>query len=648
MTKSALTRLAHFRRMSPPDHVISGVWQVGSGDPTYKETSPQPVCSMADLIAQGPTDDDRWRRELPDFVSGVELVVGRSDGDWNVPWDSLISRRHVQLVPKAGDRVEVRCLPTSRNPVFHHGQKSAEFTLVPGEHFVIGRTTFTMAKRPGASDSSDAGDLTEHAYDSSVLRRRNFRDTAARIEMLSRLPDLITSSSSDEELLVRVTSVLLQSTPAASAVAVVAVDGFTRDAKQTFDDAPIRVLHYDSRSPETEEPPISARLVRGTISKRASTLHLRTGGREDAAAYTVGEDVDWALCVPLRSEACPGWALYLTGHLGAPSGGDLGQSLRAAPEDLLDDVKFAELVGTMIANLRQSRRLERRQAAMRQFFAPVVMDALAGRDTEQVLEPREADLSVLFCDLRGFSRRSERDADQLLKLLANVSDALGVMTRHILGTGGVIGDFHGDAAMGFWGWPLDQPRGASLAAEAAIRIRNDNIASFETTGFRCGIGIASGRAVAGRIGTIDQVKVTAFGPVVNLASRLEGMTKAFGAEIIVDEATAIALREMADATQTYRIRRLARVRPAGVTTPVNISELLPPFDGQANSLTDAQIDQYETALDAVIDGQWNKAHDLLHQLPDWDRPKETLLSTIENHKQMTTPSWTGVISLPKL
>ena len=107
----------------------------------------------------------------------------------------------------------------------------------------------------------------------------------------------------------------------------------------------------------------------------------------------------------------------MTGQLLPDESGRLESSLQAAPDTLEDDVKFAELVGTMIANLRQSRRLERRQAAMRRFFAPVVMEALAGRDTNEVLAPRVANLSVMFCDLRGFSKRSERDADQLLELL---------------------------------------------------------------------------------------------------------------------------------------------------------------------------------------------------------------------------------------
>jgi adenylate cyclase len=598
---------------------------------------------MPDLIAQGPSNDDRWRRELPDPTSGVDVVIGRSDADWNVPWDQMISRAHVRLTPISDDRVEVHCLTTARNAIFHRGQKVTRLTMVPGDHFVIGGTTFTLAKRPGASHSPDAADVTEHAYDRAALRRRHFRDAASRIEMLSRLPDLITSSGSDEELLVRVTSLLLGATPSASAVAIVSISiDSLRDAMD--DEAQVQILHYDSRAPDEDGPPVSARLVRSAIEKRDSVLHLWSAARHGAHAFTASEDVDWAFCVPLRTEACPGWALYVTGKLATETSADLGKSLQAAPDDLQDDVKFAELVGTMIANLRQSRRLERRQAAMHNFFAPVVLAALAGRETDEVLEPREADLSVMFCDLHGFSRQSERDAGQLLDLLASVSDSLGVMTRHILDTGGVIGDFHGDAAMGFWGWPLDQTDTAVRAADAACRISLHN-RTVDDSSFRCGIGIATGRAVAGRIGTVDQVKVTAFGPVVNLASRLEGLSKAFGAEVIVDEATADFIRH--DKGTELRIRRLARVRPAGLEKAVDVFELLSPISKGDRSLTDQQIIDYEASLDALIQGDWDEAYQRLHALPAWDRPKDVLLGTVLRHNRVPPDNWNGVIELPK-
>ena len=164
--------------------------------------------------------------------------------------------------------------------------------------------------------------------------------------------------------------------------------------------------------------------------------------------------------------------------------------------------------------------------------------------------------------------------------------------------------------------------------------------------FRCGIGIASGRAVAGRIGTIDQVKVTAFGPVVNLASRLEGMTKAFGAEVIIDEATAAEIR--GEQSAAFRVRRLARVRPAGLEKIVDVCQLLSLADAGDHSLTDQQIVDYEASLDALTQGDWDEAYRRLHALPAWDRPKDVLLAMILRHNRVPPENWSGVIDLPKL
>ncbi|TWU05559.1 adenylate/guanylate cyclase domain-containing protein [Stieleria varia] len=627
---------------------------------------------MPDLIAQGPSPQDRWRREIPSPTSRVPVVIGRSGADWEVPWDSQISRQHIRIIPQPSDRLEVVCLPTARNPVFHGGSATRRFTLVPGDHFVIGQTTFTLANRPGASEMRHVGEMTEHAFDHAALQRRHFRDASTRIDMLSRLPDLITSSGSDQELLVRVTSVLLQATPAASAVAIVCCPeagswGGQRSGHSTGGQpvrepgGAIEVLHYDSRVVTNQSTPVSGKLVRDAIKKRESVLNIWASGKGAPDGFTASEDVDWAFCVPLRTEACPGWALYVTGQLATQPGQNLEQSIQAAPQQMEDDVKFAELVGTTIANLRQSRRLERRQSAMRHFFAPVVMDALARGDSDEALRPREANLSVMFCDLRGFSRRSERDSGQLLKLLENVSDALGVMTRHILGMDGVIGDFHGDAAMGFWGWPLEQSDAVLRAMIAATRIREE-YAAQGADGFRCGIGLASGAAVAGRIGTVDQVKVTAFGPVVNLASRLEGMTKAFGAAIIVDEVfaqslhdqlnddTAIAALGLSFSGENIvrpRLRRLARVRPAGFASVLEISELLSSPSQSEQVLTDQNIADYESGLDAMVVGDWESAMVHLHQLPPWDRPKDVLIATMLGHNRVPPATWDGVIELPK-
>src|SRR5262249_16414448 len=148
--------------------------------------------------------------------------------------------------------------------------------------------------------------------------------------------------------------------------------------------------------------------------------------------------------------------------------------------------------------------------------------------------------------------------------------------------GGVVGDFHGDAAMGFWGWPIAHPDMVERACRAALSIRSEFEAAARREGhpladFRIGIGVATGRAVAGKIGTPDQVKVTVFGRVVNLASRLEGMTKIFSSPILLDDPTAQVVRQKMPPSLA-RCRRVAVVKPYGLETPLTVHELLPPAE----------------------------------------------------------------------
>src|SRR4029079_3109081 len=122
-----------------------------------------------------------------------------------------------------------------------------------------------------------------------------------------------------------------------------------------------------------------------------------------------------------------------------------------------------------------------------------------------------------------------------------------------------------------WGWPISQDDAAQRACRAALGI----LSAFRESSpchsdapinhdaildFRVGIGIASGRAVAGKIGTSDQVKVTVFGPVVNLAARLETMTRILRASILIDPPPAAIVRATVP-PDVCRVRRLARLRP---------------------------------------------------------------------------------------
>jgi len=620
---------------------------------------------MPDLIAQGPSPSDRWRRPLPkDPSTHQPVVLGRTATGWAVPWDDRISRNHVRLFWN-GSRLEVAKLIDARNPIFVKGLRQDEFDIGIGDHFVIGQTTFSLVDQRVRmlSQSDEPPARTEHTYAPAQLRQARYRDADRRIEVLSRVPEIISSSSSDEEMCARVVNVLMQGIQQASFVAIVTdqPSGETNVSKlkesvakgkstSEINEFGIRLLHWDSRNLLGHQFSPSAQLIHQAITSRQSVLHVWSRGIDSNQSYTQSENVDWAFCTPINSEACPGWAIYAAGDFANMLPQHARDATAAIAMDLQDDLKFAELTATTLGSLRQTRLLQRRQDSLRPFFAPVVQKALATRDPDEVLAPREANVSVLFCDLRGFSRQSEESGDRLLELLRRVSDALGVMTHHILDRNGVVGDFHGDAAMGFWGWPLETQSSVLQAAQAALAIR----AEFEAaaaieknalSGFRAGLGIATGRAVAGRIGTVDQVKVTVFGPVVNLASRLESMTKQLRAPILMDEATAIRVRKEV-APSIARTRRVARVLPVGMTTPLMVSELLPP-EGPDVILTDAHITAYEKALDGLQDGNWGEAFRLLHQVPAEDRVKDFLTVFIAQHGRTAPPDWQGFIRLPE-
>src|SRR5262245_5559832 len=188
---------------------------------------------MPDLIASGTETSHRWRRTLED---GHCYVVGRASGTWSTPWDQHISRRHAEVCWK-DDQLHVKLLPEARNPIFVRGKQKDQFALRPGEHFVIGGTTFTLSEARAQVTGELPMPVTEHTYSPVFLQRTRFRYADQRIDVLSRLPEIIAGSASDMELFVRLVNVLLAGIPGASAVALIAVD----PASPT---SPIQVLHW--------------------------------------------------------------------------------------------------------------------------------------------------------------------------------------------------------------------------------------------------------------------------------------------------------------------------------------------------------------------------------------------------------------------
>src|SRR5262249_3321196 len=138
-------------------------------------------------------------------------------------------------------RLQVRRLPTARNPTFVRGQPLDSFELRAGECFVAGSTTFTVTDSQASIAPRAAAPVAEQAFRAGELQQVQFRDADRRLDILSRLPDVISGATSDAELFIRLGNMLLAGITQADAVAVVAVDAAAQEGKA------VSILYWDRR-----------------------------------------------------------------------------------------------------------------------------------------------------------------------------------------------------------------------------------------------------------------------------------------------------------------------------------------------------------------------------------------------------------------
>ena len=170
-----------------------------------------------------------------------------------------------------------------------------------------------------------------------------------------------------------------------------------------------------------------------------------------------------------------------------------------------------------------------------QFFTPQLAAQLE-RDP-QLLEGRNADVTLLFADIRGFSRVSERLGPA--RTMAWIQDTMGALSDCVLAHDGVLVDYIGDELMAMWGAPAPQADHAELACFAARQML-ESLADVnarwqaELGGpVRLGIGLNSGVARVGNTGSRQKFKYGPLGDVVNVASRVQGATKYLGADCLI-------------------------------------------------------------------------------------------------------------------
>ena len=250
-----------------------------------------------------------------------------------------------------------------------------------------------------------------------------------------------------------------------------------------------------------------------------------------------------------------------------------------------------------------------------QYIPPELVDEMSTTTTEINLEGEMREMTVLFSDVRGFTNISENmEPVELTKFINAFLTPITAIIHHERGT---IDKYMGDAVMAFWGAPLKDDHHALNALTAAIKTieRMQALTSeFEAHGWpsiKVGVGVNTGVMNVGNKGSEFRVDYTILGDAVNLGSRLEGLTKNYGVDIIVGESTKHAVPE-------FEYRELDRVRVKGKNESVSIYEpicLLTELD----DATDKDLRKYHRGLKYYRNKEWDNAEREFLELSSLDK-----------------------------
>ncbi|HEY1192109.1 MAG TPA: adenylate/guanylate cyclase domain-containing protein, partial [Gemmata sp.] len=600
-----------------------------------------------------------WRHTLPEN-KGVWLGSGDAQYcDWSVPEDKMISRRHALLnwdgavltVTERPITPEYPKEPTNR--ILFQSQAVRRCEVRPGQSFLIGKTAFTLkpddAPVPDASVDATA---VQHSEERSrdELKRLPFTDPHLLLGALEQLPAYLRGVTSEAALFKQMLKVAVAAMPKADAAAIVRVppDCPVGDLRVTVVEQNVRELRADG--PAQFVP--SRKLVRRVVcDQQKSCLHVWSA--EPSEFTFMGTDhgptlsgahqqggTPWAICTPFRDGSQH--VLYVSGRLQPIAPLDP----RPDSAHLTEYQKFIEILVGLIEATRRTLLLAHQVAVAREAWPRNLRGHLEEPEKLEALlrVPQEKEVTVLFCDLRGYSARAEENGANLSGAWAEVQKALDVMSSAVTDAGGIVAGFRGDAVLGFWGWPEGQPDQIERATRAALRIYEK--LSGPMIDRRCGLGLTHGRALAGRLGAHDLAVVDLYGPVVNLAFRLEEMTKAYGVGIVIADELAAKLRT-APAPAEWRLRALGTVRPRGMKAPLRAFELSParPVAGSNSWVLGhtfaGNLPFWNEAVEKFTSGAWDEAKRLFDDLFGFDPAARCFVRFMARTSSVPPKGWDG-------
>lgn len=267
------------------------------------------------------------------------------------------------------------------------------------------------------------------------------------------------------------------------------------------------------------------------------------------------------------------------------------------------------------------------------YLSPAVVDEMvaSGKIPEPGGEARE--VTIWFSDLAGFTTMSEGMTPE--ELVSALNEYLTVVTNIITSHRGMVDKYIGDAVVGIFGAPIDDPDHAAnaVAAAQACQLALDEFQAARPGWSATRIGLHTGRAVVGNIGSDIRLDYTVMGDAVNLAARLESLNKRYGLTLLASEATV-------EAAGDDTLRCIDRVQVVGRSEPTTVF-------GLRGSLSDAELESYDTALTALAKGDFAAAEAGFASLAKVDTAAAKMAGYVAEVAKTDAAPWVGYFILDK-
>lgn len=522
---------------------------------------------------------------------GVFLVIAKVE-------ETKVSRSHAAVEPLSNGKIRVESLKkrisVQRGTILEPGQ-SCE---VDGWALLtFGNKTVRVEQAGGLIDQSSLKGL-----DQPTMRPGQMVDDAP-----TPIGDLLSSGSSslNMEVLMR----WLRSTMSVFQSAASSPDFLQHAAKSVAEIVGLdsaAALRWDGENwkiegvfgkPREDWSPSKSMLAR-VLEEKRTFRQLPSGELANNPSHSIKDVVGLVAAPILNPDGEVIGAIYGDRRL-------LGQ-MAGQPEITELEAMLVELVAYGVAVGLARVDQEQRAIKLEQFFSPDVARQIEANPN--LLTGKDAEVTVLFCDMRGFSSVSERVGPE--RTVKWMGDVLGMLSDCVIENQGVLVDYVGDELLAMWGAPSDLPEHAEFACRAALEMidrlpelnqRWEEILEAPT---QLGIGINTGRAHVGNTGSHRKFKYGPLGNTVNLGSRVQGATKHINRNLLITGSTAAKLDDR------FNIRRLCQVSVVNINEPVQLYELTADIDESWPEFKQ----QYESALDSFNAQEFRAAAKVLGNL----------------------------------